>query len=132
MIRAIVGLSAVVCISGCATITRGSSEAITFKSTPSGATVDLSFGRSCKTPCTIMVKRRSGFGVKFSKEGYETVETEVVSEIAPAGAAGMAGNVILGGLIGAGVDAMTGATKRLIPNPLEVTLTPLPADKSAE
>lgn len=37
----------------------------------------------------------------------------------------MAGNVILGGLIGAGVDAATGATKDLKPNPIEVKLVPI-------
>jgi hypothetical protein len=34
----------------------------------------------------------------------------------------MAGNVILGGIIGAGVDAVTGATKKLVPNPIDVKL----------
>ena len=38
------------------------------------------------------------------------------------GSAGMAGNVILGGLIGAAVDANNGATQDLVPNPLRVTL----------
>jgi len=37
----------------------------------------------------------------------------------------MAGNVLLGGIIGAGVDAATGATKKLTPNPIRVTLNPL-------
>jgi len=39
-----------------------------------------------------------------------------------AGAAGMAGNVILGGLIGAAVDAGSGAMKDLKPNPVKVTM----------
>ena len=34
----------------------------------------------------------------------------------------MAGNVLLGGLIGAGVDASTGAMNELVPNPLHVVL----------
>jgi hypothetical protein len=44
--------------------------------------------------------------------------------MAGAGGAGMAGNVILGGLIGAVVDANSGATRELVPNPLRVTLEP--------
>lgn len=44
---------------------------------------------------------------------------------AGAGGAGMAGNVILGGLIGAAVDANSGATQDLVPNPLTVHLTPV-------
>ena len=34
----------------------------------------------------------------------------------------MAGNLVLGGLIGLGTDAVTGATKDLVPNPMEFTL----------
>jgi hypothetical protein len=37
----------------------------------------------------------------------------------------MAGNVILGGGIGALVDANNGATQELVPNPLRVTLQPV-------
>jgi hypothetical protein len=43
----------------------------------------------------------------------------------------MAGNVILGGIIGAGIDAASGATKRLKPNPVVVTLTPVAATEPA-
>ena len=34
----------------------------------------------------------------------------------------MAGNVIFGGIIGAAVDAASGATKKLVPNPINVQL----------
>jgi hypothetical protein len=43
----------------------------------------------------------------------------------------MAGNVILGGLIGAGIDAGTGAMDRLTPNPLTVKLVPLATPPAA-
>ena len=36
----------------------------------------------------------------------------------------MAGNVLLGGVIGAGIDASTGAMHSHKPNPLRVTLNP--------
>ena len=36
----------------------------------------------------------------------------------------MAGNVVVGGLIGVGVDSWTGAAKDLRPNPIKVTLVP--------
>jgi hypothetical protein len=35
---------------------------------------------------------------------------------------GVAGNVLVGGIIGLGVDAATGASQDLVPNPLKVTL----------
>jgi hypothetical protein len=108
--------------SGCATITRGRSEAWTVDTTPSGATVSLSNGERCETPCTLKLRRKYPFAVEICKAGFHTVNTTVQSQISGAGAAGMAGNVLVGGLIGAGVDAGTGATKDLRPNPLTVQL----------
>ena len=113
-------------LSGCATITRGSSEAFVVETTPIGAQVRLSSGETCNSPCTLKKKRKENFVVFINKNGYEPVEVSIISETAGAGAAGMAGNVLVGGLIGAGVDAATGATKRLTPNPLKVTLNPIP------
>lgn len=63
--------------------------------------------------------------MNITKAGYEPIETDVRSQIVSAGAAGMAGNVLVGGLIGVGVDTMTGATRGLTPNPVEVRLVPV-------
>lgn len=107
---------------GCATITRGTTEAWTVDSRPQGADVRLSTGEECVTPCTLKLKRKTAFSVEVSKPGYRTVTTDIVSQVAGAGAAGMAGNVLVGGIIGVGVDAASGATKELKPNPLMVEL----------
>ena len=58
----------------------------------------------------------------FSKAGYITQEVSVRTQIAGSGAAGFAGNVVLGGVIGMGVDAASGATLEHCPNPIGVTL----------
>lgn len=42
--------------------------------------------------------------------------------MATSGGAALAGNVLVGGIIGLGVDAATGASKELTPNPVRVTL----------
>ncbi len=107
---------------GCATITRGTTEVLVVESTPLGADVALSNGMRCKTPCSLKLKRKDAVVLDISKDGYESVQVNVLSEIAGAGAAGMAGNVLVGGIIGAGVDASTGAMKSLKPNPVKVTL----------
>jgi hypothetical protein len=44
------------------------------------------------------------------------------AEVGGGGAAGMAGNVFVGGIIGAGIDAGTGAMYEHKPNPLMVIL----------
>jgi hypothetical protein len=113
-------------LSGCATITRGTTEVLVVETTPSGADVDISNGLRCRTPCALEVKRKSNLVLDITKDGYESMRVNVLSEVAGAGAAGMAGNVVLGGLIGAEVDAATGATKRLTPNPVRITLNPKP------
>jgi outer membrane protein assembly factor BamE (lipoprotein component of BamABCDE complex) len=119
-----VTLLALVAASGCATITRGTTEVLVINTTPAGASVQLSSGNSCTTPCSVELKRKRDYHVKITKDGYEPIDTDVLSQISGAGAAGMAGNVLIGGLIGVGVDAATGATKSLKPNPVVVTLTP--------
>lgn len=122
MLRYIAVLAATATLTGCATITRGTTQAWTVQTEPSGANVQLSTGQQCTTPCTLKLKRKHPFTVTIEKVGYVDVVTEVVSQVAGGGAAGMAGNVIVGGLIGIGVDAASGATKELKPNPLSVTL----------
>jgi hypothetical protein len=114
---------------GCATITRGTNEGFGIQTTPPGADARLSNGLSCVTPCSVKVKRRGDFVVTIARDGYETVNASVTSSVDGGGAAGMAGNVILGGIIGAGVDAGTGAMHSHKPNPLVVTLMPLSLEK---
>ncbi len=107
----------------CATVTRGTKEAWSVESVPPGASVRATNGFACDaTPCTFKMKRNSTFEVTVAKPGYKTYHGNVVHAVSGGGGAGMAGNVILGGLIGAGVDASDGAMDDLKPNPLKVTL----------
>ena len=115
---------------GCATITRGTTETLVVNSEPSGAEVSLSSGMSGKTPTSFKVDRDKELVVTISKDGYKTVTVNVNCQVAGAGAAGMAGNVILGGLIGAAVDAGSGAMMEHKPNPVEVSLEPAPKESS--
>lgn len=115
--------------SGCASVTRGTKDTLVVESEPSGASVRLSTGHTGKTPTSFQLPRKHGFDVFIEKEGYEPLTVHVSSQISGKGALGMSGNVLVGGVIGVGVDALTGATKDLKPNPVKVTLVPL---KTAE
>ena len=119
------GAAVALSLSACATVTRGTKQAFVVESDPAGADVTMSNGMTCKTPCSVKIKRKDAFVVKINKEGYEPVEANIQSQMSGAGGAALAGNLILGGLIGAGVDAASGATKELKPNPLKVVLSPL-------
>ena len=109
-------------ISGCATITRGSKDFFEIESEPTGASVALSNGLSCVTPCAMELPRKHPFTATFSLEGYKPLTSEVVPKQAGAGTAGMAGNVIFGGIIGVVADSASGAMKDLYPNPLVAKL----------
>jgi membrane-bound inhibitor of C-type lysozyme len=114
-----------ICLTGCATITRGTTQDFTVVSTPPSASVKTTTGFECAaTPCTFKMPRKNAFSVEVKLDGYQTETVAVESKVAGSGAAGMAGNILVGGLIGVGVDASSGATKDLTPNPLTVTLTP--------
>jgi hypothetical protein len=113
---------------GCASITRGTTENISIASTPSGAEATitgLEVPTACVTPCAIVAKRNADIAVTFQKEGYEPQTVQLTTEVPATGAAGFAGNIIAGGLVGMGVDAVTGAATDHKPNPVVVTLQPL-------
>ena len=75
-----------------------------------------------KSPAVFTLKREGEYRVNIEKEGYKSIEVKVTHETSGGGGAGLAGNIILGGAIGAIVDSNTGATQDLVPNPIEVNL----------
>lgn len=122
IIRPATAACAAALLSACATITRGSNDTWVAETDPPGATVTTSNGFTCRTPCSLRMPRRSEFVATVERAGCETVEASVTHQISGAGGAGMAGNVLVGGLIGAAVDAGSGAMNDLVPNPLELDL----------
>lgn len=120
---------AFVLVSGCATIIRGTKQDFTVQTDPPGASAQLSTGENCPaTPCTFERTRNEPFTVTISKPGFVTETHEIRNPWSRQGTTtGIVGNAILGGGIGIGVDAMTGANRDLTPNPLMVTLRPDPA-----
>lgn len=130
-VRALALLGVALSLPACATVTRGTSQTFTVESTPPGARVSTSSGFTCDaTPCTFRMPRKDGFRATVSMDGYVTQEHDITSEYAGAGAAGFAGNVLIGGVIGMAVDGTSGAMKDLTPNPLVVTLR-TPAEERA-
>lgn len=117
---------------GCATITRGTTQALVIESDPPGAEVELSNGLRGKTPASFTVKRKENLVVKIKKDGYELVEANVTSTVGDGGGTAMAGNILFGGLIGAAVDGGNGSNKTLVPNPVSVKLHPIQPTQPAQ
>jgi hypothetical protein len=113
-------------LGGCATVVRGTTDQVQVISEPSGAEARTSIGNYCSsTPCTFEVARKTEFIVTISKEGYEPQDVPVKTQVSGAGGAGMAGNILLGGIVGIAADAATGATLDHYPNPVRVSLRPV-------
>ena len=123
--------AAIVSLSACATVTRGTSQKFNIETTPTAAEVSLSTGQQCVSPCQLKLKRKPGFTATVKKSGYQTQTVTVDSKLAGGGAVAGAGNIILGGVIGGIVDGTNGSMNSLTPNPLVITLVPIAGVTSA-
>lgn len=113
-------------LGACGSVTRGTSEQIAFISEPSGASMTTNKGYACPaTPCSLEVSRSDEFDATFHMPGYAPQTVPVRTKVVGSGAAGFAGNVLVGGVIGMGVDAFTGAAMDHYPNPVRATLRPV-------
>lgn len=129
-IRIAAALVAALSTCGCASVTRGTTEDVTIKSLPEDAVIRTSMGHQCpRSPCTVNVSRKTALVAYADREGYKPGSLEIKTQVGGGGAAGFAGNIIIGGVIGMGVDAISGATLDHWPNPATIVLEPLdPAD----
>ncbi len=105
-------------LSGCATVMHGANQTFELASDPTGASVKLSNGASCVTPCKLELPRRHDFRADFMLAGFRPVYVLVQSKMGGA----TFGNLLAGGIIGAVVDSSNGASNKLSPNPLTVRL----------
>lgn len=121
---AVLGLASLQ-LGACATVVRGTKQKFTIESSPPAAKATTSLGVECTTPCTFKTDRKHRFTVTVSKEGYETQTVPVGRHMTKEGGIiTFGGNWIIGGAIGMGVDASSGAMFDLWPNPLHVRLKP--------
>ncbi len=107
-------------LTGCATIINGTTQPIPVTSYPAGAQVDVDGCYVGHTPLTIEVSRKHNHLVTFSKEGY----VPQTYNLTPVLSAAVAGNIIAGGFIGWGVDAVSGGQYRILPESLAPSLEP--------
>ena len=81
---------------------------------------------NCKVgPCKVKVSRKTEFTAFAEKAGYQPGSLLIKTQVGGGGAAGLAGNILVGGVIGVGVDAATGASLDHYPNPATIVLLPI-------
>lgn len=122
----IAALAAMTAIGGCASIARGTSEDVTVSALPTDSEITTSVGTNCKqSPCIVHVSRKTEFVAYAKRDGYKPGSIAIQTHVGGGGAAGFAGNVLIGGVIGMGVDAVSGATLDHYPNPATIVLEPV-------
>lgn len=116
-----------VSLAGCAALTRGTEEDVSIQVSPQTAQVALSTGQQCIGPCVVKVSRKQSFTATASAPGYDPQSVAVGTRVSGGGGTALAGNLVFGGLIGAGVDIASGATLDHYPNPVVLALQPVGA-----
>jgi hypothetical protein len=110
-------------LGGCASIVKGTSQSISVSTPPTtGAQCTLSSSEGTWlviSPGNVTVpKSKSDIAVRCVKPGWQPAVATI-----PSGFAGMtAGNILLGGVVGLGIDAATGAIHQY-PHSVQVPMT---------
>lgn len=110
-------------IVGCATIVSGTTEQVTFQSSPDGALVKVNGKPLGRTPITIRLDRVTGQTLTIEKQDYNTFSTIMDTSVEP----WFFGNIIIGGLLGSTTDAMSGAMYNYSQGQYFITLQPTDA-----
>lgn len=128
-------LLAWLCLASCATLASGTTQELHFKSSPEEAVVTLTkkvtddefedkwHGESRllgKTPLTIELDRDEDQFVTFTKEGFKPETVNLTTKVD----SWFWGNILLGGIIGSAVDALSGALFEYSQHQFFVVLTP--------
>ena len=117
-----------VVLSGCATLSHGTTQQISIATEPPGASCTLtrqglSVARIDPTPGIALVERgESDLLATCSKPGYETGHHSLPSDVSVM----TLGNALFGGVIGSFIDRSNGA-RYVYPDAVSLVLTPNPA-----
>lgn len=119
-------------VSGCGTITQGTSQNITITSNPSGAHCDFNrkgehVATLDKTPGSVKVnKTKNDILMTCTMAGFQDASVNLESGYG----AGTFGNILLGGVIGWGIDSATGADNKY-PSTANIQFVPVGATPPA-
>jgi len=98
-------------LSGCATVIHGTRQDVGISSSPAGAEVWVDNVKMGETPVIAKLRRKDTHTVKLVLPGYQPYETTITRSVS----GWVWGNIAIGGLIGLGVDAISGGMYKLSP-----------------
>lgn len=125
-------------LGGCSTIMSGTTQEMSFQSSPDDVMVALTTrvpgegpefewrGNDRilgKTPLTVQIDKAEGRSVEFTKDGYKPVMMKLTTTLD----SWFWGNIVFGGFIGSSTDSMSGASHEYSPSQYFVTLNPVTA-----
>ena len=125
---ALLTLFLLIALNGCATIIHGTTQDIGVTTDPAGADLLVDGQQHYKSPAVITMKRKDDHTVEISQEGYKREAVEIKGVLSWS----VAGDFLAGGAIGYGIDAATGAQRRLEPEKVEVRLRPLTSQQDRD
>jgi hypothetical protein len=108
--------------SGCATIFNGSSQAVTFDSSPNGASIFVNGVEVGKTPLSMLMRRSRTTMILAKKDGYE--DQHLALQTATSGNFWM--NIAMWGFVGTTVDYFSDAMIEYSPNQYYIRLNRIP------
>lgn len=127
-IRFFIIILTVLFLSGCATITTGPTQKVPVTSNPTGAFAKVDGAMAAVTPTIFTLERKSDHVVEISKQGYRTATVALKRALSGA----VAGNLLIGGIIGVAIDSGTGAMYKLVPEKVHADLEQVGASGKKE
>lgn len=119
-----IGIVAVLQMSGCATIAGGgSNQPVSLESTPASASYSIQSSSGLEmaqgaTPATVSLPRKNEYEVRVSLDGYQPQSTVLTRGIN----GWIWGNLFVGWIVGFGIDFLTGSAYKLEPSYVQVAL----------
>jgi len=108
-------------MTGCASIMHGITQDVGIASVPTGAAVSIDNISHGRTPVIATLSRKANHLVRMELAGYHPFEATLTQAVS----GWVWGNIVFGGVIGVGVDALSGGFYRLAPEQVTATLLPL-------
>jgi outer membrane lipoprotein SlyB len=114
----VLAVAAAALLSGCGSIMHGGSQDIGVSSSPTNAEVSIDGLIKGRTPVIANLSRKDNHIVKLALPGFAPAELTLTRSVS----GWVWGNLVFGGLIGLGVDAISGGLYKLSPEQLSGAL----------
>ena len=107
-------------LTGCGTIFGGTTELVSIQTTPPGVSVTtVPATGTLTTPASVALERKNNYALTFMADGYESTEFQIRHEMRTGI---LVADILLTGLIGVVVDAVTGGWYKLEPKTVSLSL----------